>query len=63
MYVVTYASNRGVVGGVSSHFGKGGGAVYIVEQLVVVGPTEETAVHVFAPSLWRSAEAIVSSTQ
>ena len=34
--------------------------VCIVEQSMVVGPMEETAVNACVPSLWRSAEAFVA---
>ena len=63
LYVTTCARNRGVVGGAPSHFVNGGTVVCIVEKLVVMGPTAETAVRACAPSLWRSAGGFVASAR
>ena len=54
MYISTYASNRGVVGGVPSHLERGGVVVCIGKKAVVTGPGAEVGVSEFAPSLQRS---------
>ena len=42
---------------------RGGAVVCIVEQLAVLGTTEEMAVHACAPSLWSYAEFFVASVR
>ena len=54
MYIATYASNRGVVGGVPSHLERGGVVVCIGKNAVVAGTMAEVGVREFTPSLRRS---------
>ena len=56
MYVAICANNRGFIGGVPSHFAKGGGAEVCIDMTVIVaGLVAETDQNEVAPSLRRSA--------